>query len=122
MLAGIFAIASEMIAAIVSIFGGEVAIGVAITLAIKKILTFLVMVAIPVILFNVSLKYGSEFLQYMLTKITAFTGGTPAMVNLSGVSAWLADQLYLPQAMAILLAAVAVRLQFTLLMGIAKRI
>jgi len=77
-------------------------------IATRALLYTLFTLVLPVILYNVFAKILQETLTYAMNQAgsASFEG---SVVHLTGIAAWIADNIYLSQAMSIFLSAVALR-------------
>jgi len=98
-----------ILAPIVAWFGSFVASSVARFIALKILLTTLLVIVLPIVLNNLIVKLMTA----LYNKAVLVAGSTDsAMIQLSGLGAYLADSLSLPLIVSILLGAVSV--SFTL--------
>lgn len=80
-------------------------------LALKALLLSLFTVILPVVLFKVWLKIQVWVMDFLAENISSLTGGAiaePAVVEFTGLAAWLADLLKLPQCASVLLSCAVV--------------
>ena len=77
-------------------------------LVLKGMLLFLFVTILPVVLNNLIYKIMEIFMNKAASAATAFNSGTSPIVNLTGVGAYIATQIGLPEAVAIVLSAVSI--------------
>jgi hypothetical protein len=90
--------------------------------AIKVIIFSTIFVAIPVMLWNLSIKWVTAGIGYALSKMADIPLSTINTIELSGLAAWFADHLNLVGVITMLLTALVVRLQLSLTIGILKKV
>lgn len=114
-----------IVAAITSLFNwiasfsgtivGGVAIKAAEWLAWKKLIWFLLFTIVPIVAYNIMSTIIVDLIKVTIDLTTEYSQGfepgsiTDLSLNLTGFGGWLAQQLYIPQAVAMYLSAVAAR-------------
>lgn len=101
---GIGALLGPIIAALAKLFTFE---GLK-YLATRAMLLTLFTLVLPVVLYNVYSGIVSELLTWTSSQVTG-SSLTGSVISLTGVGAWLADQLRLPQCLSLLLSALGLR-------------
>lgn len=109
-----------IIGAIAGFFVKHIADKAAAWTVMRAALLFFGTVILPVVLYNFVMQLLLEYLTWVSSKMSAIqTGGVQVtMISLTGLGAWLAIQLKLPEAFALILAAVKVRLILNTLPGV----
>ena len=98
------ALIQVVVALVVRFLGASVVRFVATKILMMTVTTLV----LPVILYNVFTKIQTEMMQYRMDQMGTIDGNS-VIVNLTGMAAWIADQIQLPEAMAIFLGAIATR-------------
>lgn len=71
---------------------------------------FMVGFVVPVLLYNVAVSLMTSVMELGYTLIGGYTGtGSSLTISLTGMAGWIAQQIYLPQAVSTYLSAVSVR-------------
>jgi len=89
-------------------FGVALASSASRFLVLKAMLLFLFVTILPVVLNNVIYSLLNTFMTKAASASTGFNAGTSPVLALQGLGAYLASQLGLPEAMSIILSAVAI--------------
>jgi hypothetical protein len=86
------------------------AIAVARWLATKGLLLFLMYVALPIVLYNVLVHYGSDLYAYILGKVSESTGSlSTTTIQLTGLGGWIGAQLGIVSMFSAYMSAVSTR-------------
>ena len=105
------------IVGLVSFLGGIV--GKLLTVETGKFLLYrglilsLVTFVLPTVLYNLFTRIISEMMEYTMNHISS-SGLSGTMVQLTGIGAWIADNIYLPSAMSIFISALGLRFTLSL--------
>jgi len=88
--------------------------------AVKGMIYFALTMILPVVLYNVAMTLLSEYLTWVAGKMSGMdtSGLSLSVIQLSGMGAWLAIQLRLPESFALVLSAVKIRLILNTLPGV----
>jgi len=93
------------------------ALAVAFFAAIKVLLAGVLFLSLPIILYNVFLTLGVDLASFVLTKLAESTLPEMQSMELTGLGAWVAEKLKIPQVMSIAMTAVSTRWGYDFLRG-----
>ena len=83
--------------------------------ATRIMLYTLFTIVLPVVLFNVFIKIQTEILTYISTQLNAADPIQNAVIELTGLGAWFADNLQLQACLSVILSAVSLRFMLNII-------
>lgn len=109
-----------IIGAIVTFFLRTIAVRVAFWLAVKGLLLFFGVFILPVIIYNFCMGLIEEYLTWMNSTLagTPQEGLSLSLITLTGMGAWMAAALKIPECMSIIISAIKIRLFLMMIPGV----